>query len=66
MDRWRKLIGMSMRESPSGSGPSHDAPDPRFLLANERAFLAWNRTALALLIAASVATRLTPSEIRPR
>jgi putative membrane protein len=24
-------------------------PDPRFLLANERTFLAWNRTALALI-----------------
>ena len=26
----------------------HD-PDPRFTLANERTFLAWNRTALALI-----------------
>jgi len=25
------------------------APDPRFTLANERTFLAWNRTALALM-----------------
>ena len=25
------------------------APDPRFTLANERTFLAWNRTALALI-----------------
>ena len=24
-------------------------PDPRFTLANERTFLAWNRTALALI-----------------
>lgn len=28
------------------------APDPRFSLANERTFLAWIRTALALLAAA--------------
>ena len=27
-------------------------PDPRFTLANERTFLAWNRTALALIAAA--------------
>jgi putative membrane protein len=26
-----------------------DAPDPRFTFANERTFLAWNRTALALI-----------------
>jgi putative membrane protein len=26
-----------------------DAPDPRFTMANERTFLAWNRTALAFI-----------------
>src|SRR3954453_2818826 len=26
-----------------------DAPDPRFTMANERTFLAWNRTALAYI-----------------
>jgi inner membrane protein YidH len=26
-----------------------NGPDPRFTLANERTFLAWNRTALALI-----------------
>ena len=43
-------------------------PDPRFTLANERTFLAWVRTALALLaggviaapIAAWVVTRMNP------
>ena len=30
-----------------------DAPDPRFSLANERTFLAWIRTALALLAASA-------------
>jgi putative membrane protein len=29
--------------------PCVPAPDPRFTLANERTFLAWNRTALALI-----------------
>ncbi|WP_109472491.1 YidH family protein [Ornithinimicrobium cavernae] len=29
--------------------PDGDEPDPRFTLANERTFLAWIRTALALL-----------------
>jgi putative membrane protein len=29
--------------------PRVPAPDPRFTLANERTFLAWNRTALALI-----------------
>ena len=28
---------------------SGEEPDPRFTLANERTFLAWNRTALALI-----------------
>lgn len=28
-----------------------DEPDPRFTLANERTFLAWNRTAMALFVA---------------
>lgn len=34
-------------------------PDPRFSLANERTFLAWARTALALLVA-GVALRALP------
>lgn len=29
-----------------------EEPDPRFTLANERTFLAWTRTALALLASA--------------
>ena len=37
----------------------HDDPDYRFTLANERTFLAWLRTSLAL-IAAGVAVQLVP------
>jgi putative membrane protein len=35
-------------------------PDYRFTLANERTFLAWNRTALAMLAAGAVVTQLLP------
>lgn len=41
-----------------------DDPDPRFTLANERTFLAWNRTALAL-IAAALALEGFGQEILP-
>ena len=35
-------------------------PDPRFTLANERTFLAWYRTALALVAAGLVIVQLLP------
>ncbi len=35
-----------------------DQPDLRFVLANERTFLAWNRTALALMAAGLALTQL--------
>lgn len=35
-------------------------PDPRFTYANERTFLAWNRTALALIAAGLAITALLP------
>src|SRR5580698_9963230 len=42
--------------------PSTDEkePDARFTYANERTFLAWNRTALALIATGIAATQLLP------
>ena len=43
-------------------GPAAGAPEPdaRFTLANERTFLAWNRTALALVVAGLGIVQLLP------
>lgn len=44
-----------------GSPPQEDdEPDVRFTYANERTFLAWNRTALALIATGVAATQLLP------
>ncbi len=45
-----------------GDGPETDEvePDVRFTYANERTFLAWNRTALALIATGIAATQLLP------
>jgi putative membrane protein len=46
----RPRVGPARVRRPSGSlSRMGDEPDPRFTLANERTFLAWTRTALALL-----------------
>jgi putative membrane protein len=37
-----------------------DEPDPRFSYANERTFLAWNRTALALVSVGLAVAQLLP------
>ena len=48
-------------------GPAEDLagdgtePDPRFTFANERTFLAWERTALGLITAGLAITQLLPS-----
>ncbi len=44
--------------------PLHEVgeePDVRFTYANERTFLAWNRTALALIATGVAATQLLPA-----
>jgi len=43
--------------TPEGLG---NEPDARFTYANERTFLAWNRTALALIATGVAATQLLP------
>ena len=40
--------------------PQEHEPDVRFSYANERTFLAWNRTALALIATGVAATQLLP------
>jgi putative membrane protein len=46
-----------MTEDPSAD---EKEPDVRFTYANERTFLAWNRTALALIATGVAATQLLP------
>jgi putative membrane protein len=41
--------------------PAEREPDVRFSFANERTFLAWNRTALALIATGVAATQLLPN-----
>lgn len=45
---------------PDGA-PVDSEPDVRFTYANERTFLAWNRTALALIATGVAATQLLPA-----
>lgn len=45
---------------PPDAGPAETEPDPRFTMANERTFLAWSRTALALVAAGLGIVQLLP------
>src|SRR5215472_5219627 len=45
---------------PGETGPAETEPDPRFTMANERTFLAWSRTALALVAAGLAIVQLLP------
>jgi inner membrane protein YidH len=47
-------------EQPRGSADDGTEPDPRFTYANERTFLAWSRTALALVVAGLGVVQLLP------
>lgn len=47
-------------DSPVDPAAGEREPDPRFTLANERTFLAWNRTALALVAAGLGIVQLLP------
>jgi putative membrane protein len=55
-----------MSDDPRGQRPrdqeptEESEPDVRFTYANERTFLAWNRTALALIATGVAATQLLP------
>ena len=44
----------------SGAGGEGTEPDPRYTFANERTFLAWSRTALALVVAGLGVVQLLP------
>jgi putative membrane protein len=49
------------QQEPVADGPPAESePDPRFTLANERTFLAWSRTALALVAAGLAIVQLLP------
>jgi inner membrane protein YidH len=43
-----------------GAADEGTEPDPRFTFANERTFLAWSRTALALVVAGLGVVQLLP------
>jgi putative membrane protein len=54
-DRRRGDVGPA-----EGVGPAETEPDARFTMANERTFLAWSRTALALVAAGLGIAQLLP------
>ncbi|GIU88176.1 MAG: membrane protein [Acidimicrobiia bacterium] len=57
-DRTVSVAGVRRRRPPLREVGTE--PDPRFSYANERTFLAWNRTALALIAAGLAVVTLLP------
>ena len=53
-----RLLGWLTGPDPRDVG---DEPDPRFSYANERTYLAWNRTSLALISIGLAVSHLLPS-----
>jgi putative membrane protein len=56
----RRAAGDGHDDRDPGSSRAAAEPDVRFTLANERTFLAWNRTALALVVAGLGIVQLLP------
>jgi putative membrane protein len=57
----RKILEAQVTDAePPGSAGDGTEPDPRFTFANERTFLAWSRTALALVVAGLGVVQLLP------
>ncbi len=53
-------VPADQRHETDAPDPTRAEPDARFTYANERTFLAWNRTALALVATGVAATQLLP------
>lgn len=53
--------GSEQRPVPGVAGSAPGEPDPRLLYANERTFLAWIRTSLALVVAGLAVIELLPA-----